>query len=99
MTTSDEDRNSQNELEFVQSRSREYNDNVICDDGSIIPQPHDQTRRKLKSRHIQLISISGTIGTGLYIAMGSGLLNGGPGSLLLGFSIWYDDFCYTLLIR
>ena len=49
----------------------------------------DLTHRKLKARHIQLIGIGGTIGTALYVQIGRGLLNGGPGSLFLAFTIWY----------
>ncbi|KAM5351118.1 hypothetical protein ACJ41O_003841 [Fusarium nematophilum] len=49
---------------------------------------HDATHRKLKSRHIQLIGIGGTIGTALYVQIGKGLLNGGPASLFLAFTIW-----------
>jgi len=50
---------------------------------------HDSTHRKLKPRHIQLIGIGGTIGTALYVQIGKGLMNGGPGSLFLAFTIWY----------
>ncbi|KAF2120512.1 amino acid permease/ SLC12A domain-containing protein [Lophiotrema nucula] len=49
---------------------------------------YDSTHRKLKPRHIQLIGIGGTIGTALYVQIGRGLLNGGPGSLFLAFTIW-----------
>lgn len=48
----------------------------------------DNTHRKLKPRHIQLIGIGGTIGTALYVQIGQGLLNGGPGSLFLAFTLW-----------
>ncbi|KAF7553813.1 hypothetical protein G7046_g6992 [Stylonectria norvegica] len=48
----------------------------------------DSTHRKLKARHIQLIGIGGTIGTALYVQIGKGLLNGGPASLFLAFTIW-----------
>lgn len=48
----------------------------------------DATHRKLKPRHIQLIGIGGTIGTALYVQIGRGLLNGGPASLFLAFTIW-----------
>lgn len=34
------------------------------------------------------IGIGGTIGTALYVQIGRGLLNGGPGSLFLAFSYW-----------
>jgi amino acid transporter len=48
----------------------------------------DHTHRKLKSRHIQLIGIGGTIGTALYVQIGRGLMNGGPASLFLAFTLW-----------
>lgn len=50
--------------------------------------PGDHTERRLKSRHIQLIGIGGTIGTALYVNIGRGLMHGGPASLFLAFSIW-----------
>jgi amino acid permease len=49
----------------------------------------DRTHRKLKARHIQLIGIGGTIGTALYVQIGRGLLQGGPASLFMAFTIWY----------
>ena len=48
---------------------------------------HDNTHRKLKSRHIQLIGIGGTIGTALYVQIGQGLINGGPASLFIAFTL------------
>ncbi|KAK7452685.1 hypothetical protein VKT23_012086 [Stygiomarasmius scandens] len=47
-----------------------------------------QTTRGLKSRHIQLISIGGVIGTGLFIGSGRALVMGGPLSCLLAYSIF-----------
>ncbi|KAH6983517.1 amino acid permease/ SLC12A domain-containing protein [Ilyonectria sp. MPI-CAGE-AT-0026] len=44
-------------------------------------------RRGLKSRHVQFIAIGGSIGTGLFLGIGSALTNAGPLSLLLGYSI------------
>ncbi|KAF8077701.1 general amino acid permease AGP2 [Lyophyllum atratum] len=49
---------------------------------------HDKTRRRLKNRHIQLIGIGGTVGTALFVQIGSSLTKGGPGSLFLAFTIW-----------
>ncbi|MCJ1327484.1 hypothetical protein MMC10_004153 [Thelotrema lepadinum] len=49
---------------------------------------YDTTHRRLRPRHIQLIGIGGTIGTALFVAIGQGLINGGPASLFLAFSIW-----------
>ncbi|RDW57680.1 hypothetical protein BP5796_12481 [Coleophoma crateriformis] len=48
---------------------------------------HGHLQRKLQSRHIQLIAIGGTIGTSLFLGIGSALTKAGPLSLLLGFSI------------
>ncbi|KAH0551054.1 hypothetical protein GP486_007596 [Trichoglossum hirsutum] len=41
--------------------------------------------RKLKNRHLQMIAIGGSIGTGLFVGSGSALANGGPASLLIAF--------------
>lgn len=44
-------------------------------------------KRGLKQRHIQMIALAGTIGTGLFLATGRALANGGPLGLLLGYGI------------
>lgn len=41
----------------------------------------------LKSRHMQFIAIGGTIGTGLFLGIGSAFLKSGPLSVLIGFTI------------
>jgi amino acid transporter len=43
--------------------------------------------RELKGRHLQMIAISGSIGTGLFVASGRALSQGGPASLLLAYLI------------
>lgn len=48
---------------------------------------HDLTHRQLRPRHIQLIGIGGTIGAALYVQIGRGLINGGPASLFMTFTI------------
>lgn len=45
------------------------------------------TERGLKQRHIDLISIGGSIGTALFVTIGSGLMDGGCGNLLISFTI------------
>jgi amino acid transporter len=40
----------------------------------------------LKSRHIQFIALGGTIGTGLFLGIGSAFTRAGPLSVLLGYS-------------
>lgn len=44
------------------------------------------TRSRLKSRHIQFIALGGTIGTGLFLGIGSAFIQAGPLSLLLGYT-------------
>ncbi|XEV01480.1 hypothetical protein FSHL1_006767 [Fusarium sambucinum] len=50
-----------------------------------------QLQRRLNNRQIQLIAIGGSIGTGLFISIGSGLHSSGPAGLLLAF-IFYCFF-------
>ncbi|KAK5122433.1 amino acid permease [Meristemomyces frigidus] len=41
--------------------------------------------RHLKGRHLQMIAIGGSIGTGLFVGSGSALANGGPASVVICF--------------
>ncbi|KAG1755091.1 amino acid permease [Suillus paluster] len=50
------------------------------------PQPHT-LQRKLKNRHIAMISIGGVIGTGLFVGTANSLAWGGPVGLLLGYMV------------
>lgn len=45
------------------------------------------TKRDLKARHVSMIAIAGTIGTGLFLGSGSALSNGGPVGFFLGYLI------------
>ncbi|KAJ3995630.1 general amino acid permease AGP2 [Lentinula boryana] len=49
---------------------------------------YDHTHRNLKSRHIQLMAIGGTIGTALFVQIGQALTEGGPASLFIAFTLW-----------
>ncbi|KAE9394481.1 hypothetical protein BT96DRAFT_998486 [Gymnopus androsaceus JB14] len=42
-------------------------------------------KRGLKQRHIQMIALAGTIGTGLFLGSGRALANGGPVGVFLGY--------------
>ncbi|GAB7357778.1 hypothetical protein MBLNU459_g0427t1 [Dothideomycetes sp. NU459] len=44
-------------------------------------------QRHLKGRHLQMIAIGGSIGTGLFVGSGSALATGGPASLLIAFAL------------
>lgn len=45
------------------------------------------TKRDLKARHVSMIALAGTIGTGLFLGSGAALSNGGPVGFFLGYTI------------
>lgn len=47
----------------------------------------DNLKREFKERHVSMIAVAGAIGTGLIIGSGTGLVRGGPASLLIAYSI------------
>jgi yeast amino acid transporter len=47
-----------------------------------------QLHRKLGNRQIQLIAIGGSIGTAVFVSIGTGLAHGGPGSLFLAYTLY-----------
>lgn len=47
----------------------------------------DGLQRRLGNRQIQLFAIGGSIGTALFMSIGSALHNGGPGGLLIASTI------------
>ena len=47
----------------------------------------DNLQRHLGNRQIQLIAIGGSIGTALFVSIGTGLYHGGPGSLFIAYTI------------
>ncbi|CAI7589567.1 unnamed protein product [Penicillium glandicola] len=49
--------------------------------------PTQQLRREFKSRQVSMIAIAGALGTGLIIGTGTALSRGGPGSLLIAYTI------------
>lgn len=48
---------------------------------------HNQLNKTLKTRHLHMIAIGGSIGAGLFVGSGKALYTGGPASLLIGFGI------------
>lgn len=49
--------------------------------------PSSLLARELKGRHLQMIAIGGSIGTGLFVASGKTLSDGGPASVLIAYLI------------
>ncbi|TLD08647.1 uncharacterized protein PgNI_07065 [Pyricularia grisea] len=49
---------------------------------------YGETHRGLSPRHVQLMAIGGSIGTGLWVGIGGVLSKAGPLSLLLGYAFW-----------
>ncbi|KAK0661261.1 amino acid permease/ SLC12A domain-containing protein [Cercophora samala] len=56
--------------------------------GEMAPVENGQLKKALKNRHLQMIAMGGAIGAGLFIGSGKALSTGGPGSVLI---------CYTLI--
>ena len=48
--------------------------------------PAAGVRRHLKTRHLSMIAIGGSIGTGLFMASGSAIHEAGPGGALLAYA-------------
>ncbi|KAI1504301.1 amino acid permease/ SLC12A domain-containing protein [Biscogniauxia marginata] len=53
----------------------------------------DQLKRSLGNRQIQLIAIGGAIGTANFVTISTGLVKGGPGSLLIAYGFYSAMMC------
>lgn len=61
---------------------------------------HNQLNKTLKSRHLNMIAIGGSIGAGLFVGSGKALSGGGPASLLICFGIiGIVSGCRLLVLR
>lgn len=56
-----------------------------------------QLKRRLQSRHLQMIAIGGTIGTGLFIGSGSALSKSGPAGALIAY-IFVGTIVYSVMM-
>lgn len=52
-----------------------------------LPQNEGSLKRGLKARHLTMISIGGSIGTGLFLASGASISEAGPGGALLAYCL------------
>ncbi|KAK5163631.1 lysine permease [Saxophila tyrrhenica] len=56
-----------------------------------------QLKRKLQSRHLQMIAIGGTIGTGLFIGSGGALATSGPAGTLIAYA-FVGTLVYSVMV-
>lgn len=57
----------------------------------------NETKRAMQSRHLMMIAIGGTIGTGIFLSAGSAIALAGPGSALLSYFV-VGMFVYSVVI-
>lgn len=67
--------------------SPEEFDNMNDVERANIRASNSQLSRSLKSRHLQMIAIGGSIGTGLFVGLGSALSTGGPGGIIIAWTV------------
>lgn len=59
----------------AENAEKKNGDGELADgDEKLLPPSYDNTHRRLKARHIQLIGIGGTIGTALFVQIGKSLI-------------------------
>ncbi|CDR45067.1 CYFA0S16e01706g1_1 [Cyberlindnera fabianii] len=63
-------------------------DSTSTSSNSTLDKGQHTTKRTLNARTLHLIAMGGSIGTGLFVTISTGLLYGGPLGLFLAFSIW-----------
>ncbi|KAI9567926.1 amino acid transporter [Boletus coccyginus] len=61
------------------------------------PEVHTALERRLKNRHVAMISFGGVIGTGLFFGTAPSLMNGGPLGLLLAY-VFMGTICFATMV-
>lgn len=90
ITEEDYELQSENEKrhESTLSYEGENSDSVNSKDMKNIPATKRPILKKsLKSRHLAFIALGGGIGTGLFVGSGSTLAHGGPGSIIIDYTL------------
>ncbi|KAL4968239.1 putative proline permease [Aspergillus stella-maris] len=71
----------------IEKKSPSVDDSpVTAAEGTVAP--YGQTKRGLSARHVQLMAIGGSIGTGLFVGIGSYMQESGPLSVVLGYLLY-----------
>lgn len=83
--------------DFVDPGKQEFNDDKVddsqVDDSQVVnalsdeDQQYGAVKRDLKSRHLQMIAIGGTIGTGIFLSSGGSVAAAGPLGALISYTI------------
>ncbi|CCC12779.1 hypothetical protein SMACR_07624 [Sordaria macrospora] len=86
----DDDNNTSSHGYSSHSVSRDHGGTRYYDlrqGNSKVNTPSSLLARELKGRHLQMIAIGGSIGTGLFVASGKALSEGGPASVLIAYLV------------
>ncbi|CAF1313597.1 unnamed protein product [Rotaria sordida] len=62
-----------------------YRETNLNDSRILLPSNKESLHRNLKERHMIMIALGGTIGTGLFLASGQALASSGPGGSLISY--------------
>jgi len=89
MATYKEEKHLNGIEQYGEPQNGEIGEGLVADNA-------DHLQRRLGNRQIQLIAIGGSIGTALFVSIGTGLARGGPGSLFLAYAIYS---CFLGLIN
>lgn len=60
---------------------------ALADTNTSTAEGKHRLRRSLKARHLTMIAVGGSIGTGLFVASGATIAQAGPGGALLSYAL------------
>lgn len=83
---------SKNKMQFFNTKEKSNISEIQlthdeCESIEGDPEHSTQMKQGLKARHIQIIALSGAIGTGLFVGSGSALATCGPAALFIGYVV------------